>query len=46
LLSVGQLIDKGIKVIFEDKSCYIFDVADQKNIASQDERQKFLIYTI
>jgi len=30
LLSVRQLIEKGMKVIFEDQSCYIFDAAGQK----------------
>ena len=32
LLSVGQLIEKGMKVIFEDQSCYIFDAAGQKKL--------------
>jgi hypothetical protein len=27
LLSVGQLIEKGMKVVFENQSCYIFDAA-------------------
>jgi hypothetical protein len=30
LLSVGQLIKKGMKVVFENQSCYIFYAAGQK----------------
>ncbi|KAA8519448.1 hypothetical protein F0562_013677 [Nyssa sinensis] len=30
LLSVGQLIKKGFKVIFEDSFCYIFDITGQE----------------
>jgi hypothetical protein len=41
LLSVGQLIEKGMKVIFEDQSCYIFDAAGQKILQAMMRGKSF-----
>jgi len=41
LLSVGQLIEKGMKVIFEDKSCYIFNDVGQKILQAKMRGKSF-----
>jgi hypothetical protein len=41
LLSVGQLIEKGMKVIFENQSCYIFDAARQKILQARMRDKSF-----
>ncbi|XP_019229463.1 PREDICTED: uncharacterized protein LOC109210495 [Nicotiana attenuata] len=43
LLSVGQLLQKGFKVIFENQKCLIKDVKDQDCIQSKDEGKKLHI---
>jgi hypothetical protein len=41
LLSVGQLIEKGMKVVFENQSCYIFDAAGQKILQAKMRGKSF-----
>jgi hypothetical protein len=41
LLSVGKLIEKGMKVVFENQSCYIFDAAGQKILQAKMRGKSF-----
>jgi predicted aspartyl protease len=41
LLSVGQLIEKGMKVVFENQSCYIFYAAGQKILQAKMRGKSF-----
>jgi hypothetical protein len=42
LLSVGQLIEKGMKVVFKNQSYYIFDAAGQKILQAKMRGKSFL----
>ena len=41
LLSVGQLIEKCMKVVFENQSCYIFDAVGQKILQAKMREKSF-----
>ena len=43
LLSVTLLLEKGYKVMFEDKNYVIKDTKDRKSIQSSNERQKLCV---
>jgi len=43
LLSVGQLIEKGFKVIFEDSFCHILDVNSEEILKVRIKEKVFLL---
>jgi hypothetical protein len=45
LLSVGQLIEKGMKVIFNDQFCHIFYVVGQKILQAKMRGKRFSFLT-
>jgi hypothetical protein len=45
LLSVGQLIEKGMKVIFNDQLCHIFYVVGQKILQAKMRGKRFSFLT-
>jgi hypothetical protein len=45
LLSVGQLIEKGMKVIFKDQFCHVFYVVGQKILQAKMKGKSFSFLT-
>jgi hypothetical protein len=46
LLSVGQLIEKGFKVTFEDQCCLIYDAAGQKILQIKMRGKSFSFFQL
>jgi len=46
LLSVGQLLEKGFKIIFEDKSCIIKDPVSLEMFKNKMRSNSFLFYSL